>query len=123
MSAIPTYSVGRSRDCDLVLSHPSISRVHLEVVCLESDFYITDKTSSGGTFVRRDKAWVQIKQAQVPASAQLRLGKYELNASELAVLRKPHSQADDAHTPKPKDKLNADLGLRRDPITGEVVEG
>ena len=122
MSTIKTYCIGRSSKCDLVLTDPSISRMHLEVVCLDDGFYLTDRNSSGGTFIWRDNSWLRIRQMQVSASTRVRLAKYEMQAGALAVLRKAKVQGDVGDAPKPKDKLNAELGLRRDPMTGEVVE-
>lgn len=121
MSTIPTYLVGRSDACDLVLSHPSVSRVHLEVICLPNGFYLADRASSGGTFVWRDHSWVPIKQGQVAAATRLRLGKYEMTAEDLAVLKRPDK--DNSNVQKPKKDLDADAGLRRDPVSGEVLEG
>lgn len=121
MSIISTYLVGRSGDCDLVLSHPSVSRVHLEVVCLARDFYLTDRASSGGTFVWQDHSWVRIKQSQVAASTRLCLGEYEMSATDLAVLKRPSEG--NLNAQRPKEGLDADAGLRRDPASGEILEG
>ena len=85
-------------------------------------FILPTRNSSGGTFIWRDNRWLRIRQMQVSASTRVRLAKYEMQASALAVLRKSKVQVDVGDAPKPKDKLNAELGLRRDPMTGEVVE-
>lgn len=45
------YSVGRSLDCDIVISDPNVSRVHAEFVSAAGDVIIRDKNSTNGTKV------------------------------------------------------------------------
>lgn len=45
------YSVGRSLDCDIVISDPNVSREHAEFVCAAGDVIVRDKNSTNGTKV------------------------------------------------------------------------
>lgn len=45
------YSVGRSLDCDIVISDPNVSRVHAEFIAAAGDVIIRDKGSTNGTRV------------------------------------------------------------------------
>lgn len=46
-----TVLLGRSSECDIRLSNPSVSRRHAELSTSGSGFMLTDLQSSGGTFV------------------------------------------------------------------------
>lgn len=46
-----TYSVGRSQDCRLILSHGSVSSLHCEILVHLSEVIIRDLGSKNGTFV------------------------------------------------------------------------
>lgn len=49
-----SWSVGRSSTCAIALLHPSVSRCHAAISHQPSDgFYITDLSSSNGTWVNR----------------------------------------------------------------------
>lgn len=45
------YAVGRSLDCDIVISDPNVSRVHAEFIAAAGDVIIRDKGSTNGTRV------------------------------------------------------------------------
>lgn len=44
-------TMGRSRDCDLVVPDPNVSRVHAEVRHIGMDYYLVDMDSTNGTEV------------------------------------------------------------------------
>ncbi len=44
-------TVGRSRDCDLVVPDPNVSRIHAEVRHIGMDYYLVDLGSTNGTEV------------------------------------------------------------------------
>jgi pSer/pThr/pTyr-binding forkhead associated (FHA) protein len=61
-------TVGRSRDNDVVLNHPSVSRHHLEFFFdPEGNVFLTDLNSSNGTFVngRRISGSVQLRSTDI----------------------------------------------------------
>jgi ABC-type multidrug transport system ATPase subunit/pSer/pThr/pTyr-binding forkhead associated (FHA) protein len=47
-----TKTIGRSNDCDIVLSHPQVSSRHALLHQAGSELFIEDKGSQNGTFVR-----------------------------------------------------------------------
>ncbi|WP_127563042.1 FHA domain-containing protein [Nioella ostreopsis] len=79
-----TYTVGRSPDCDYVIEHPTVSRLHAEmVVTRDGQFHLTDRVSSGGTFVLGPDGWERIKQAFVRADDTVRLAEAELRVGDV----------------------------------------
>ena len=63
--------IGRSRSCDVVLSHESVSRRHARMWLDKSGMlWIEDLGSSAGTFVGSER----IKKAAVPAGQRVRFG-------------------------------------------------
>ncbi len=48
-------SIGRNRNCDIVLSDPTVSRLHAVVVCTKEGWYITDLRSHAGIRVNGKK--------------------------------------------------------------------
>ena len=126
MSRINTFLIGRHRQCDLRLDHSSVSRKHAEVVPLaDGRFYITDRSSSG-TFVWTDRKWKKIRQTFIKPGDRLRLGRLEIIADHLDVLRakkggRASGSANSARAagrdiPDPRQKL------MRNPETGEIIE-
>ncbi len=136
MSQVKTFVIGRHQDCDLVLNDTSVSRRHAEVVPMpDGCYYITDRNSTGGTFVHSDSGWEQIRQRFVKAIDRLRLGGHEIDASRLGLLcRLPErggvadiedsslQEASGFSNPTPNDGPDPNKGLMRDPMTGEVIE-
>ena len=47
----PVVRVGRGRDCDVVVDHPRVSRLHALLELREGAYHLSDAKSSGGTFV------------------------------------------------------------------------
>ena len=87
VSRVTTYLVGRDPRCDRRLDDPSVSRRHAEVVpASDGRLYVTDRASSGGTFVRRSGEWARIRQAWVGPADRIRFGGYEMGAADLAAL-------------------------------------
>lgn len=124
------YVAGRSKDCEIVLDDPTVSRQHLEVVVTASGrFYLTDRNSSGGTTVLRDNEWVALRQAFVEKTDHIRLGELTMTVQELAIhIENYNSSSGSAAGKKPgsgaewsaKDELPAGP-VRRDRTTGEIV--
>ncbi|CAF2225011.1 hypothetical protein HID58_028966 [Brassica napus] len=66
-----TLIVGRHPDCDILLTHPSISKYHLQIRSLPSrqKLFVTDLSSVDGTWVRDEKveadACVEVEEGDV----------------------------------------------------------
>lgn len=89
MSRITTYLLGRDPRCHYRVDDDTVSRLHAELVPAPGGrFYVTDRASTGGTFVfvRKDRKWARIRQAWVDPADRIRFGGHELAVEELAVL-------------------------------------
>ena len=49
----PAFSIGRLRECNCVLDHPGVSRLHATVRVEDGKTYLCDKTSRNGTYVNQ----------------------------------------------------------------------
>jgi hypothetical protein len=82
-----TVTIGRGKDSDLVLSHPSVSRRHAELT-LRSDngIEIRDLGSTGGTVVVRGGSELKVRREELRRGDTLRLGEYEIALSDLLAM-------------------------------------
>ncbi len=72
----PEITIGRSTECDVVLTHDSVSRVHARVRRTSSGKYrITDEGSLNGTFVNNKK----ITSAEVSGNDKIFVGRFQLS--------------------------------------------
>lgn len=127
------WTIGRNRDCDIVLTDTSVSRVHAELV--ETDdgrFYLTDCGSKYGTFVGGDKdGWSSIRQVYVDREDRIRLGEYEASIAQLlrmvpagAAPRQPQHRVapPDAEIETASEISDLPKGpVERDPATGKII--
>ena len=66
-----TFRVGRSKECDIQLQEPSVSRVHLEVSFDGERWRVRDLGSSNGTYLEGSR----IQEAVLPDRARLEVGR------------------------------------------------
>ena len=114
-----TYSIGRRLECDIVLSHPSISREHADLVVNDgANVTLIDRDSKFGTFILQPKGeWLQIKSSVIAREDQIRLGRYETSGRDL-LARIPRV----ARASEPSEPIQRVEGaLERNPETGEIV--
>src|ERR1700689_4127386 len=90
-----SFSIGRSRECDVIIAEPSVSRHHAEIIVNSAaDFVLIDCESKFGTFLRRDGGWRPVSSTGVAIDDQVRLGHHEttvrtLVTAVLARMREP----------------------------------
>ncbi len=73
-------TIGRSRECEIVFSDPSISRKHCTVEKMpDGSYFLRDLQSKNGTFVDG----VRIRQKHISPASRIRLGNMELRGSDL----------------------------------------
>lgn len=65
-----TFSIGRARDCDVVVSDPTVGRRHAEVRWRDGEWRLCDGGSLNGTYLDG----VRIHDARLPASCHVKLG-------------------------------------------------
>ena len=49
------WTIGRSKNCEVVLNHPKVSRTHCEIIYIEDEYYIKDLKSANGTSLNGKK--------------------------------------------------------------------
>lgn len=69
----PLLTLGRGADCDMILPHESVSRVHAVVRCTGKEMVIEDR-STYGTYVNGERA----RSRAIAPGDTLRLGPYEI---------------------------------------------
>jgi pSer/pThr/pTyr-binding forkhead associated (FHA) protein len=128
------WTIGRNRECDIVIADTSVSRVHAELV--ETDdgrFYLTDCGSKFGTFVGGDGKddWSAVRQVYIAREGRIRLGEYEASVAELlrmvpaGVAPGPPKYA--AEPPADQNETVSEISdlpkgpVERDPATGKIV--
>lgn len=123
------FSIGRSKECDVVIVDPTVSRRHAElVVKSESEFTLTDSGSSFGTFIGRGDEWAQVETATVRIDDRVKLGRHETTVRGImtAVLNKlrqdaaANTTAEPVAQPPPEPPVRKPV-IERDPETGEII--
>lgn len=123
-----TYVIGRSAQADIVFEDVTVSRLHAELVLgRDGTWYLTDRASTGGTYVWNEEGWVPVTQSFVRPGDRLMFGDFECSVDDL--LRRIPDVGEGTSGP-----LEGDVGVgaplhddrpegpvRRDPTTGEVV--
>lgn len=97
------YSIGRDESNDIVLSDPSVSRQHAEIVDPGDGAYqLVDSGSRNGTWSMGDDGWKRVTTAELEADALVRIGDHFtsitalLTAAGAPPVRKPRD--DDTKT-------------------------
>jgi pSer/pThr/pTyr-binding forkhead associated (FHA) protein len=124
--ATKAFSVGRSKECDVVIADPTVSRRHAEIVVHSAtDFVLVDCESKFGTFLRHDDEWHPVSTTGVAIDDHIRLGQHEttvrtITAAVLEQLRTPSADHPIAAEPPAKPRPTRTI-IERDPETGEII--
>ncbi len=90
--------IGRSSECDIVFSDPSVSRKHCTVEKMsDGSYFLCDLKSRNGTFVDG----VQIRKKHINAASRIRLGSLDLLGADI-LLRFPQKE----HVPEKQPEKN-----------------
>lgn len=123
-----TYLVGRSAEADIVLGDPTVSRLHAELVRGgDGKWYLTDRCSTGGTYLFDAAGWVPIAQEFVRPGDRLRLGSFVCTLDDLLRLiptgggAGPHPGGDGTGGGATIRDDRPDGPVRRDPNYGHIV--
>ena len=132
-----TKTLGRNADCNIILNHQSVSRVHAQIQLTEEGYLaVQDLNSGNGTFLHRNGSWIRIKKVVLGTQDRIRFGEKELELEKLVQVFGDHHRVRlregysvrgkplvfDQHMldlPKAKTILE---NPRRNPITGNIEE-
>jgi pSer/pThr/pTyr-binding forkhead associated (FHA) protein len=79
--------IGRGADCDMVLDHPSVSRLHATVQATPEGYLaVADADSSNGTFLHRNGRWIRIRKVILGTEDRVRFGEHEVKVRGLVEL-------------------------------------
>ena len=118
------YLIGRGSDVHIHIDDTSVSRIHAELVVTKGgDLFLTDRASSGGTFVARNGTWHRITQDFVKTSDSILVGRYQTTVGKiLNGINQGTVKRSDRATQSNHNEDEQPLGpVRRNPETGEVV--
>lgn len=111
------YTIGRDGSADIVLQDASVSRLHAEIIVSDSGgIYLSDRASSSGTFQFKEGKWRKIRSERFARNDRVRFGAQELTIAAL-MENLPAKQ------PTSHETLTTSDQIKRDPITGEIIQG
>jgi len=129
--------IGRSEDCDMVLDHPSVSRLHATVQATPEGYLaVVDADSSNGTFLHRNSRWIRIRKVILGTQDRVRFGEHEVPVRQLVELlgQQDRIRLREGYSVRGKPLLFDDWpgeatrprivleNPRRNPLTGDIEE-
>ena len=69
----PVVRIGRGRDCEVVIEHPRVSRIHATLELRDGAYHLHDAKSSGGTFVDDSPVYAPVR---LRSGSSCRLGRH-----------------------------------------------
>ena len=116
-----TYLVGRSAEADIVLTDSTVSRLHAELVGgADGMWYLTDRCSTGGTWLFDGGDWIPIEQDYVRPGDRLRLGGFECALEDLLRLI-PSGRGTDGQVATVDDGPEGGVTVSDDRLAGAVI--
>jgi pSer/pThr/pTyr-binding forkhead associated (FHA) protein len=117
------WIIGRSKDCDVVVRHPSVSRHHAKIVVKNGRARLTDLDSRNGTWLD-DKAVARSE--ALAAGQELRLGKIPFAILQWNAPERKESQLEEITAPCDSDQAEdprAQLSPAERRVLDEIWEG
>jgi pSer/pThr/pTyr-binding forkhead associated (FHA) protein len=129
--------IGRAEDCDMVLGHPSVSRLHATVQATPEGYLaVVDADSSNGTFLHRNGRWIRIRKVILGTQDRVRFGEHEVPVRQLVELlgQQDRIRLREGYSVRGKPLLFDDWpgeatrprivleNPRRNPLTGDIEE-
>ena len=127
----------RAGDCDIVLDHHSVSRVHATVQATQEGYLaVLDADSSNGTFLHRNGRWIRVRKVILGTQDRVRFGEHELPVERLVELfgQRSRVRLREGYSARGKPLLFEDYpgdlpkprvvleNPRRNPLTGDIEE-
>lgn len=128
---------GREPSTELVLEHPSVSRLHARIeLAGDGLVFVQDAGSSNGTFLNRNETWIRVSRVMLCIGDRIRFGDCEVPLDRITAVFGKHANTrlEARHFPLRSSHINAGLraGLkgskrtlrkpRRDPSTGRIED-
>lgn len=128
---------GREPSCELVLEHPTISRLHARIELADDGLVsVRDTGSQNGTFLNRNDKWIRVSKAILCIGDRIRFGDVEVPLEQLTTLfgKASGARLDARHfspgrgiatAGHPGGKADHGPALkkpRRNPVTGKIEE-
>lgn len=66
--------LGRNKDCEIILDHPSISRYHAEIIYTNKSIEVKDLNSRNGTFIQKSDKRIKISGELIVGDTLLSFG-------------------------------------------------
>lgn len=130
-------TIGRASECNLVLNHESVSRLHANIEVTKEGFLsVQDAHSSNGTFLHRNGRWIRTRKVTLGTQDRIRFGDHEVPLDSLVGLFGQRAQVrlregysvrgkpllfEDILKDLPKPKIVLE-NPRRNPLTGNIEE-
>jgi len=130
-------TIGRATDCDIVLDHGSVSRLHATVQPTADGYLaVVDAASTNGTFLHRSGRWIRVQRVVLGTQDRIRFGDQELPLAQLVGLfrHRERIRLREGYWVRGKplffDHLRAESSRprvvlenpRRNPLTGDIEE-
>lgn len=128
---------GREPSCDLVIEHPTVSRVHTRVeLAADGLVSLNDNDSSNGMYLNRNDTWIRAKRITLCIGDRIRMGEVEVPLEQLTAVFGGRSKArlEARHFPLRQANIGTDPFVsghdhepslqkpRRNPVTGKIEE-
>jgi pSer/pThr/pTyr-binding forkhead associated (FHA) protein len=114
-----SITIGRSKQCDIVLENESVSRFHARIEQAQDGLpMVIDEYSHNGTWLCRNGQWIRLRNARLGKRDRVRFGDLELDRS--MILAKLRSRS--VKLPGVKEASEALVHPRRNPNTGDIEE-
>lgn len=125
---------GRETSCELVLEHPTVSRLHARIELADDGrVFVQDADSSNGTFLNRNDSWIRVKRITLCIGDRIRFGDCEVPLEKLTAVfgNRSNARLEARHFPLRKGHIGSgfradlkDSGIqlqkpRRNPVTGD----
>jgi len=130
-------TIGRAADCDIVLDHPSVSRLHACVEATPEGYLsVRDSDSANGTWLHRNGRWIRARRIVLGSLDRVRFGEQEVALERLVAAfgGGERIRLREGYTVRGKPLVFADPAIerarprivlenpRRNPLTGDIEE-
>ncbi len=93
-SEITRKTCGRESNCDLVIEHPTVSRIHARIELAENGLvHLHDHASRNGMHLNRNDRWIRVRRVTLCTGDRIRLGDVEVPLAKFTAVFGHHANA------------------------------